>query len=498
MKYIASFDIGTTNAKGALVNEEASILFEKNRPIEVHNANGVVEQDPESWYKAVIEIAREWFSSGIKPHQIVLVTFSGQMQDCIAVNGDGAAVRPAILYSDGRGAEQAKRLLAELGEEAIIRETQNQMNGTLTLPKIMWMKENEKAFYDAAASFLISSKDYVIARMTGAFVTDPTSAATAGCMNIHTRSWLTDWLDKFGLDPAKMPLILGSDEEAGVIHAQGEIDTGFAAGTPVLCGIGDAGASTLGAGVYREGEIYAYLGTTGWVAAASDGFMNVRSGAFNLAYVEHGKQIPIAPLSNAGNAYKWASEVFGSSSEGDSSIGFKEFDAALAMTDRRSNVLFLPYLNGERCPVQDANASGCFIGLTANTTRSQMGAAVLEGVAMSMRQVMELIVKPEAELRVTLIGGGAKSKTWCNIISDVLQCELVVPKDSQFLPTIGAAILGFPKLGWGTDFERLCDKIKSAQQMEAYKPNKELADYYNKQYNKYKQLYTHLSPLFVI
>ncbi|MFD0713001.1 FGGY-family carbohydrate kinase [Paenibacillus sp. GCM10027626] len=502
MKYIAAFDIGSTNVKGVLVNEEAAIFFEKNVPIEIDYTGGLVEQDPETWYKAVVRIAEDWFRSGIKPQHIALISFSGQMQDCIAVGEDGAAVRPAILYSDGRGDEQAKRLRQELGEETITRETENHMDGTLTFPKILWMQEHEREHYNKTRSFLISSKDYVIAKLTGAFVTDPTSAATSGGMNIRSRTWMNGWFEQFGLDPTKLPAIIPSDQVAGVVHDKGQAESGFAAGTPVLCGIGDAGSATLGAGVYRDGEIYAYIGTTGWVAAASGGFMDVQNGAFNLSYVEADRQIAIAPLTNAGNAHKWAVEVFGPAAAGQlsPSIAFKEFEQALDKVVRGSSdsVLFLPYLNGERCPIQDLNASGCFIGLTATTTRARMGAAVLEGVAMAIRQVMELIVEPGTELRVTLIGGGAKSAAWCRIIADVLQCELVVPEDSQFLPSIGAAILGFSTLGWGSDYAALCAKLKAAQKVESFKPDASLAEYYDKQFQKYKQLYPLLAPMFAM
>ncbi len=516
MSYIAAFDLGTTNTKGVLVDEQASIAFENNIPMEVSQAQGSVEQHPEDWYKAVTEIAQHWFRSGIDPASIKLISFSGQMQDCIPVGADMLPVRPAILYSDGRAGEQAARLLAELGEDEVTRETANHMDGTLTLPKMLWLQEQEPDSYAKAASFLISSKDYIIARLTGQFVTDPTSAATTGMMQLHSRSWMTSWLERLGLDAAKLPQIIGADQIAGTVHAQGAQYTGFAEGTPVLCGIGDAGAATLGAGVYEEGEVYAYLGTTGWVAAASAGLMDVSSGAFNLAYVEPGRQISIAPMMNAGSAHRWAVDTFGPSaslpadvaggSEADNTAvakaksaqdnAFEAFERAVAEAERESGVLFLPYLYGERCPVQDSLASGSFIGLRAATTRAQMGAAVLEGVAYSIRQVMELVVSRDAKLRVTLIGGGAKSKVWCQTIANVLQCELVVPDDSQYLPSIGAALLGFAHLGWGDELGELCGRIKAAQAVQTFTPDAALADYYDKQFARYKRMYAHLQPLF--
>jgi xylulokinase len=294
-----------------------------------------------------------------------------------------------------------------------------------------------------------------------------------------------------------MPNIFRSDEVIGHVSEQGAKESGFAPGTPVLCGIGDAGAATLGAGIYEEGDVYAYIGTTGWVAAASAGFIGVQSGAFNLSYVDEGRQIAIAPLSNAGNAHQWALNTFGNASRTSDSLSYQQFEQALQRTERgRHDVLFLPYLNGERCPVQDVNASGCFIGLKPTTTKEEMGTAVLEGVAFAMRQVLELVAEEGRVSRVTLIGGGAKSKSWCQIIADVLQCELVVPKDSQYLPSLGAAALGFQQLGWSGDYASLCHTFKGQQQAESFTPSSTLKHYYERQYAKYKRLYPALAPLF--
>ncbi|MFC4302192.1 xylulokinase [Cohnella boryungensis] len=498
MRYIASFDIGTTNVKGMLVTADAGIFLETNIELKVLRHGDYVEQEPEQWYDAIKQIAASWFKVGIKSKDIGVLTFSGQMQDCIPV-GDGLEpLRPAILYADGRGTEQSARMIAELGEDDIHALTENHMDGTLTFPKILWLKEYEEETFRATKSFLVSSKDYVVARLTGVCATDPTSAATTGCMDGRTREWVRPWLERYGVEPDKMPEIRASDSVVGTVHAGGAAATGFAEGTPVLCGIGDAGAATLGAGVYEDGDVYAYVGTTGWVASATSGYIDVRSGAFNLAYVEDGRQIAIAPLSNAGNAHQWAVSAFGGGRSGNL-MSYQQFDEAVSRTDRGSDdVLFLPYLNGERCPVQDVNASGCFIGLKPTTTKERMGTAVLEGVAYSMRQVLDLVAErqPGARLRVTLIGGGAKSKAWCRIMADVLGCELVVPKDSQYLPSLGAAALGFRLAGWGSDYAAICRAFKGLGIAETYVPDESLRERYDRQYERFKRIYPAVAPLF--
>jgi xylulokinase len=498
MKYIASFDIGTTNVKGMLVTSEAGIFLEKNMELTVLRHGEYIEQEPAQWYEAVKRIAASWFKVGIKPEAIAALTFSGQMQDCIPVGDDLEPLRPAILYADGRSTEQSARLLAELGEEHIHERTENHMDGTLTFPKILWLKENEEELFRATKSFLVSSKDYVIAKLTDVCATDPTSAATTGCMDARTRTWIGPWLDRYEVPSDKMPQIAASDSVVGAVTAAGAAESGFAEGTPVLCGIGDAGAATLGAGVYEDCEVYAYVGTTGWVASATSGYIDVNSGAFNLAYVDNGRQIAIAPLSNAGNAHQWAVGAFGGGGTGDL-ISYQLFEKTVDQTERGSdNVLFLPYLNGERCPVQDVNASGCFIGLKPTTTKERMGTAVLEGVAYAMRQALDLVAErqPGTKQRVTLIGGGAKSKAWCQIMADILGCELIVPKDAQYLPSLGAAALGFKQAGWREGYAEICRMFKSIGKAETYAPNEGLQTYYDKQYAKFKRIYPSVAPLF--
>jgi len=496
---MASFDIGTTNVKGILVTGDAGIFMENNIELKVIRHGDYVEQEPDDWYDAVKQIAASWFKVGIKPADIGLLTFSGQMQDCIPVGDDLQPLRPAILYSDGRASRQAERMLSELGEGAIEDRTMNPMDGSLTFPKILWLKEQEEETYRKARSFLVSSKDYVIARLTGECATDPTSAATTGCMDVRSREWVGPWLGHYGVDAAKMPKIAPSDSIVGKVTPEASADTGFASGTPVLCGIGDAGAATLGAGVYEEGEVYAYVGTTGWVAGASSGFIDVRSGSFNLSYVEEGKQIAIAPLSNAGSAHQWAVSAFGSGSRTGDMMSYKQFDLSVEKSERGvDDVLFLPYLNGERCPIQDADATGCFIGLKPTTTRERMGSAVLEGVAYSMRQVLELVTRQEDNrgLRVTLIGGGAKSKAWCQIMADVIGCELAVPNDSQYLPSLGAAALGFRHAGWRGNYSSLAETFKELKEATVYEPNEKLRPFYDRKYEKYTRIYPAVAPLF--
>jgi xylulokinase len=485
MSYIASFDIGTTQAKGILVEKDAKPQFEKDIAIHTDHRNGVMEQNAEHWYQAVIKILSYWFDQGVQSEDIQLVTFSGQMQDCIPVNKQGKALRPAILYGDGRAGKQADLIEENFPIQAI---TGNHMDGTILFPKLLWLKEQEIDVYQRTSCFLMGSKDYVIHQLTGENVIDPTTAATTGMMNAQTKQWEKEWLLSCGLDPDKLPAIRSSNEIVGGVTEAASKATGLVQGTPVLCGIGDGGSASVGAGVFQAGEVYGYIGTTGWMATPVNQMVQGVKGIFHLPYMENNQFLAIAPLMNAGNVHKWAMNSFSNS--------YEEFEQLIANSDRsHNNLLFLPYLNGERFPVQDANASGCMIGIRPDTTSADMGCAVLEGVAMAMRQVMEVITD-EGEGAITLIGGGTKSKVWNQIMTDVLNREVRVPGESQFFPAMGAVVLGAKVLGWANHYTEFAKRTAALSSSDRYVPSRNMVEHYNVKYRKYKKLYEQLKDIF--
>ncbi|WP_245583774.1 xylulokinase [Paenibacillus terrigena] len=498
MGYIAAFDIGTTNAKGVLVDKHGGLHQEQDVPMHTLLQGGWIEQYPEQWMEAVCTIADVWWSSGIRAHDIELITFSGQMQDIIPIRADGLPVRPAILYSDGRAAEQAARMNQELGHEGIFQVTGNALDGTSPLAKLLWMQEREAELDVKTAWYLISSKDYVIYHLTGQAVTDATTAATTGMMNLHMREWESAWLLRYALDAKKLPPILAPEAVAGEVHPEAARMTGFRAGTKVLCGIGDAGATTIGAGVTAPGEMYGYIGTTGWIGMTSNQKLPAESRVFHLAHAADGVLIAVAPLLNAGNAHQWAVTMFGEGADG-SNLNYQAFEDAVRATNRLENhVLFLPYLNGERSPIQDQQATGSFIGLKQATTKAMMGCAVLEGVAFAMKQVQQQLGDGNALHKpLVLIGGGTKSPVWCQMIADIFGVQVRVPQDSQYLPALGAASGGFIELGWVNSYTEFADQYLSTTAAEVYTPDDALHAHYQRKFERYKSIYPSVKNLFI-
>ena len=222
---------------------------------------------------------------------------------------------PAILYSDGRAVEEAEQLKEVLGAERILRITGNHMDGTLSLPKIMWLRKHRPELSARTRCYLISSKDYILARLTGVCAGDYTACSTAGAMNLETRTWDPEILAAAGLNPSFMPVLYPSHGMVGWITAEASSVSSYSAGTPVYAGVGDAGATTLASGIAEEGQYNVNLGTSGWVASVSSHALFNEGGIFNLAAMPEGKVINVVPFLNAGNVHRWVSRLFSRTGE---------------------------------------------------------------------------------------------------------------------------------------------------------------------------------------
>lgn len=501
MEYVASIDIGTTAAKGVLVDRNAHIHHEISVDLNTYQDNGHIEQNPSEWWEAVQQVAAYWNASGIRPEDIVCISMSGQMQDLIAIDADGRPLRPAILYSDARAALEAERIIGEIGLEAMREVTGNHFDGSFPLAKLLWFKEQEPDAYARTAQVLFGSKDYIVRRLTGHAVTDPTTASTSGLLHVRKREWAREWLEALGLDVRLLPVITASHEITGTITLEAALSTGWLEGTPVVAGVGDAGATTLGAGVMKEADVYSYLGTTGWLAISTPSCSYREGGVFHLAHPADGLYIAIAPLLNAGNVHRWAVQTLASQSEASDATAseverYAAFERLAASADRgRSPVVFLPYLNGERCPVQDPDAFGAFIGMRMDTTKAQLCASVLEGVGYALRQVKDYLLSDHELTEAVMIGGGSQSKIWCQIISDILGCPLHVPQSAQYLPALGAAACAFVQLGWAESYE----DFKHRHLIEGIEtrclPLPELEQTYKDKFARYLKLYPVLKQL---
>ncbi|MBP1970797.1 xylulokinase [Virgibacillus natechei] len=494
-EYVGAFDIGTTAIKGVLVNNQATIIGEYSILLDTYyGENGEIEQSPTDWWQGVKEITQKWWSElKLNPKQIVTLTFSGQMEDVISISSTYPNQR-AILYSDTRSEQEAAYIMKKL--PTIHDKTGNTIRSSTPLAKLLWLKENNVEVFDETQCFVFSSKDYAVYKLTNAFVTDPTTATTTGMMSLNTRDWIPEILETFGLSGNQLPKVYSSEEIVGYVSKAAAEETGLLESTPVLCGSGDAGASTMGAAAVNHGDTYFYIGTTGWAAIVQDSNKQNKgiNTIFNLAHLPESLNISIAPVLNAGNVHKWAVETF--ANEGTDNK-YEEFDALVETIPAGSNgLLFLPYLNGERCPVSDTDAKGAFWGIGPKTKKSDMARAVIEGICYSYKQLIDLITNQGSEGLLTLIGGGSKSSAWCQILADVIGRPVRVPIDSEYMPALGISSSAFVSLGWSESYNDFSKQFLVPVEAEMYEPDMVKHEVYEGTYQQYLKLYPNLKGIY--
>ncbi|MFN8489656.1 MAG: FGGY-family carbohydrate kinase [Caldilineaceae bacterium] len=460
MNLILALDIGTTGTKAALVNREGHILATGFADYPTyHSAGNVVEQEPEAWWRATCTALAQIWQTAPKDAaaQVAAVSLSGQMQDLILLGADGAIGR-AILYSDCRAQEEAAFVTQTLGQETLERITGNEQGPASLLAKWLWLQKYAPDQLAACRKILVGAHEYVGWRLHGAAGADYTTAATTGLLDLTRNRWSFDVLTALGLDADKLPGLHAATSVVGEVTTTAAALTGIPAGTPVLRGAGDLAATTIGVGAGEPGRLYGYLGTSGWVAASLDQAMpNPRGGVFTLRHPDPQRYIQVAPMLTAGGNLDWfRAEVAGSVGQGaggkEQGVSYETLNAQAASSRLGSGgLIYLPYLAGERSPFSDPQARGAFIGLSTTTTQADMARAVMEGVALAYRSLCMALNLPLGGA-LYLVGGGAKSPVWPQILADVLGCEVQVVAAPGDAAARGAAILAGIELGWWSSF----------------------------------------------
>lgn len=501
--YALTCDAGTTAMKGALVRADGAVVASASEQLDLIIDGDHREQDPRQWWQAFLAVTQRMLAEAreaepdFSASAIAGVIFSGQMQDLIALDDNLEPARNAILYSDGRAAEQAESLANALwktedgqsdgdirvrGERRFLDIVGNRLEGGLPLPKLMWLREREPEVFARTRHVLISSKDYLIARLTGECVGDVAACSTAGAMDIRTHRWNEILLESADIETSLLPALHAPQERVGTVQLTAAAATGLVEGTPVFAGFGDAGATTLAAGVTGAGQFNINLGTSGWIATVSPEPFVDKPGAANLAFGLNAGFVNAVPFLNAGDVHKWATGVFA----GDAPEG-GDYDTMhrllVSSAPGANGVLCLPYLVGERFPVMNPAIRGAYVGISPTTTRADLARAALEGVAFSIRQGMESFGTTPTE--ITLIGGGARESIWCQIMADVLGHPVEAFRNADIMPAIALASLVFddPNLP------------SSCRNTIRYAPNPQAKAIYGKAYARFLRLYPAIDAL---
>lgn len=447
MQTIVAIDIGTTGAKAALVTQAGQVVASGYSSYPTATpTNNYVEQMPDDWWGAACEaLTQLWSTTNVERNGIAAVALSGQMQDMILLGDDGA-LGAAMLYSDSRAQVEAQAIITQIGAAELVRITGNEQGAASLLAKWRWLQRHEPARLTACRTILLGAHSYVGWRLSGTPSCDYTTASTTGLLDLAGNDWATALLTQLELAPDKLPALLPADMSIGIVTSSAAIATGLPAGLPIYTGAGDLAATTVGVGAGEPGRIYCYLGTSGWIATSLlHATPNPESGVFTLRHPDPVRFIQVAPMLTAGGNLDWVRTRLVDAND------YAQINALAAAAPVGSHgVLYLPYLAGERSPFSDPNARACYIGISGRTERSDLVRAVMEGTGFAYRSLLEALSNEAQALYV--VGGGARSTVWMQILADILGCPVHVVAEPTNAAARGAAIIVGRALGWYDSF----------------------------------------------
>jgi xylulokinase len=485
-------DIGTGGTRALLIDSRGVV---RAGCTSVHEDMAMAkplwaEQRPENWWDAAVDAIRGVLKqAGVAGSEVRTIGLSGQMHGLVLLDAAGAVIRPSLIWCDQRSQQQVDGVNAKLGKETVLKHIANPVLTGFTLPKLLWVRDNEPANFEKARKMLLP-KDYIRYKLTGEYASEVSDASGTAVFDVVNRRWSFEMMDALGLDRSLLPECRESIEVSGRITKDVAALTGLAAGTPVVGGGGDQASSAIGNGVVAPGIVSCTLGTSGVVFAHMEQVAYDPAGRVHtFCHAVPGKWHVMGVTQGAGLSLQWLRNQLAPGTDYDA------LTAEAAQAPAGSQGLFwLPYLMGERTPHLDATARGGWIGLTAKHTRADLIRAVIEGVSYSQRDCLDIVEGlgvPVESVRAS--GGGAKSAFWRQLLASVLD-RRVVTLETQEGSAYGAALLALAGSGDGGSVEDVCRV--AIRETDSVSPNTADAAVYRNGHRIYQSLYPALRPAY--
>jgi xylulokinase len=516
-KLILAYDLGTTATKAVLVSKECEFLSSAVEEYEtLFPQQGFAEHNPDDWWRTLVSTTKRLIEeTNTKPDDIAALTFSSQMQGLLPVNEQGSPLMNCMIWLDARGAEYVKKLwpwprVMGYNPYRLFRKFLKITGGAPGLagkdqiPKILWFKDKHPEIYDKTHRFL-DVKDYLIFRLTGKMITSTDLAFVWWLLDTRKKDGIpkNEWSETlckiYKIDMRKLPEIRKPTEIIGNLIDKAAEELGLSIETPVICGAGDMTTAAIGSGAVLDGELHCQIGTSGWIG----GHVSKRevdifryTGCVGSAFPDH-YYLVMGHQEIAGAALEWVKN---------SLLYFKEeledkekkhiyeiFDELVAdckpgaKAKGGTNLIFMPWLFGERCPLDDDHVRGGLINLSLDHDRRHLLRATFEGVALNARWALETVENLYSPVQsLSIIGGGAKSDVWCQIYADVMNRRINRVKNPQEAGALGAAIIAKMALGELLEIKeikRFCHFDKE------FSPNQENRELYDHLFEEFKNLY---------
>ena len=484
--YFAGVDLGTSAVKLLLMDEDGKIvkIVSKEYPIEFPHP-GWSQQNPEDWW-AQTKAGLLELTDGIDRKQVAGISFGGQMHGLVILDDQDQVIRPAILWNDGRTTKETDYLNEVIGREKLSEYTGNIAFAGFTAPKVLWVKANEPENFARIAKICLP-KDYIAYMLTGVHSSDYSDASGMLLLDVKNKCWSKEMLDICGIREDQMPKLFESYEVTGTLKKEVAQELGFSEECRVIAGAGDNAAAAVGTGTVGDNRCNISLGTSGTIFISRSTFGVDRfNGLHSFAHADGHFHLMGCMLSAASCNQWWMADI----------IGTKDFAGEQKQIEKLgdNHVFFLPYLMGERSPLNDPLARGTFTGLTMDTTRADMTQAVFEGVSFAIRDSFEVAKALGVDIKSSKVcGGGAKSPLWRKILANILNIELEII-ESEEGPALGGAMLAAVGCGVYASVEEAAEKIVKV--VDRVTPDPELAAKYEARYRQFAKIYPAMKELF--
>ncbi len=477
---VIGLDAGTTSVKGLLVDAGGTIVAAASKPLRLSVPRpGWVEQDPEDWWKAAVQVLDALTVD--RNLEVLAISVSGQMHSLVPLDEDGCVVRPAILWCDQRTQCECDELTEACGgEENVIRTFGNPVLTGFTAPKLLWLRNNEPKNFARIARFCLP-KDYLVLRLTGRLTTEPSDASGTSLYRVQNGAWDDHLLEVLGVQRFMLPELVGAGAVIGAVTC---LDLPRLRGVPVVAGGADSAAAAFGCGAEKPGDAVVSIGTSGTiVAVTADPSPDLTGRVHLFSHVTADCYYHMAVILSAAGAFDWFRQRFAPN------LSYGRIEEMVGQSPIGSNgVAFLPYLNGEYTPHRDPDARGVLYGMSSFNSQGDILRAVHEGVVFALREGAESIAEmgtPMTSVRV--VGGGSRSHLWCQMLADNLGVQVWSPLVDEGAgygsARIAANAARMNTSGW-------------VKLVERYEPDDARSHAYTPWFEAYKVLYRALRPCF--
>lgn len=484
MKYYLGLDVGTSSVKACAIDCDGHIHAFSIREYDLSSPfNGWSEEEPETWWQACVDAIKDVILAlpdGAK--HIESIAVSNQMHSLVLLDEHRNSLRPSILHNDARTSVEMRQLWNTLGEDAE-RLTMNPIVNGMTLTSLLWVQNHEPDMYCRIAHIMVPG-DYIRMRLCGNISTDHSNASATLMYNFAENGWSADICDAVSIHPDVLPPIYNSCDLAGYITTACAMETGLIVGIPVFFGGADQVMQSIGCGSLLPGQATVNIGSGGQVCVQSKSLHAAPEKGINtFVSFQRERWYLMGANTNGGSAYKWFCRNILSEQD------YNAFNAQIRSIQPGSNgLVFLPYLNGERCPHRNADLSGMFVGLTYHTDRASMARAVMEGITYSLYDCLNSCRDVGCEInRMIALGGCTNNPIWLQMQADIYGIPLKVTVSHE-QAVIGAAICGAVGCGAFESIARACASVVRYQNTEI-KPDLHVHDAYQAYYHAYRDIY---------